>query len=72
MRRVLKWIFVPLAIVLLLIAAAISIGVWLLSPDELTPMMSEYSSKYLDANVTAGKVELSFWSTFPKVSLKVD
>ncbi|MDE6459303.1 MAG: AsmA family protein, partial [Paramuribaculum sp.] len=72
LRRVLKWIFVPLAIVLLLIAAAISIGVWLLSPDELTPMMSEYSSKYLDANVTAGKVELSFWSTFPKVSLKVD
>ncbi|MDE6050037.1 MAG: hypothetical protein K2G09_10155 [Paramuribaculum sp.] len=71
-RKILKWVFVPIAILLLLVAAVISIGVWMLSPDELTPMVSKYSSRYLDADVTAGKVELSFWSTFPKVSLEVD
>lgn len=71
-RRVLKWVLISIGIVLFLLTALISIGVWLLSPDELTPMVSQYSSKYLNANVTASKVELSFWSTFPKVSLKVD
>ena len=47
-------------------------AVWLLTPESLTPMVSEYSSRYLDADVTAGRVELKFWSTFPKVSVDVE
>lgn len=71
-RRILKWILVSVGALLLLGVAAVGVAVWMLSPDELTPMVSKYSSSYLNAQVTAGKVELKFWSTFPKVSLEVD
>lgn len=71
-RKVLKWVLIPVGILVLLVVAVIGVGVWMLSSEELTPMVSKYSSKYLDADVTAKKVELSFWSTFPKVSLEVD
>lgn len=71
-RRCLKWVLIIFGSLLLLAVAAVGVGVWLLSPEALTPMVSKYSSNYLDADVTAGKVELTFWSTFPKVSLEVD
>lgn len=71
-RKILKWVLIPVGILVLLAAIVVSVGMWMLSSKELTPMVSEYSSRYLDADVTAGKVELSFWSTFPKVSLDVE
>lgn len=71
-KRIAKWLCITLGSLVILAAIAIGVGLWLLTPEALTPMVSKYSSNYLDAEVTAGKVELSFWSTFPKVSLDIE
>lgn len=70
-KRIVKWVCITLGAIVLLVAIALGIGLWMLTPEALTPMVSKYSSNYLDADVTADKVELSFWSTFPKVSLDI-
>ncbi len=71
-RRTIRFIIITALCVVGILVLLIGGAVWLLTPDSLTPMVSEYSSRYLDADVTAGKVELKFWSTFPKVSVDVE
>ena len=71
-QRIVKRFLISAGAILLLVTAAVGVAVWMLSPEELTPMVSRYSSHYLNADVSAEKVELKFWSTFPKVSLDVE
>lgn len=71
-QRTVRFVIITALCVVGLLVLLIGGAVWLLTPESLTPMVSEYSSRYLDADVTAGKVQLKFWSTFPKVSLDVE
>lgn len=71
-RKVLKTILIVLLSLMALVIIAIGVGVYMLTPEALTPMVSKYSSEFLDADVSAKKVELSFWRTFPKVSLEIE
>lgn len=71
-RRIVRWTIIGISAVMLLCVAAVGTAVYLLTPDALTPMVSKYSRDYLDAEVTARKVELKFWSTFPKVWLDIE
>ncbi|MBR6746696.1 MAG: hypothetical protein IKL83_04895, partial [Muribaculaceae bacterium] len=50
----------------------ISSVVWILSPERLTPIAERMASKTLNAEVTLDRVELTFWSSFPKVKVEVD
>lgn len=70
--RFVKWLFVAAFAVLLLLVLLITGVVWTLTPDRLTPLVNRYASEYLMADVDAKRVELSFWSTFPKFSVEVD
>lgn len=71
-RRLLKWVGITLLTVALLLALAISAVVFYLSPERLTPLVNRYASEYLRADVNAGRVELTFWSTFPRLNLEVE
>ena len=71
-RRALKWTAVAAGSLVALAVVATAVAVWVLSPETLTPMVEKYSSDYLDAKVTARRVELTFWKTFPKVQVDVE
>lgn len=70
-RRIVKWVLISLAAVFLLVLATLTIAVSYLSPERLTPIVTEQANKYLDADVSIGRVELSFWSTFPRFEVDV-
>lgn len=70
--RLIKWALISIIGLLLLIAGCISLVVWTLTPDRLTPLINKYASEYLIADVDAKRVELTFWSTFPHLSVQVD
>lgn len=69
--KVLKIVFGTVAALLLLLLLSIGGAVWVLTPERLTPMVCGYATDYLDAEVKADKVELTFWSTFPRLTVEV-
>ncbi len=70
--RALKLALIVAVAVAALIMLAIGVAVWTLTPDRLTPLVGKYASRYLNADVSADRVELTYWSTFPTVSLEVE
>lgn len=69
--RILKIAGFTLLGLLLLVTAAVSAFVWILTPDRLTPIVERTASENLNATVSADRVELSFWSTFPNLTVDV-
>lgn len=51
--------------VVLFLALVITLVVWILTPERLTPLIEKYGSEYLTADVRLGRAELTFWSSFP-------
>lgn len=70
--RILKWTGITCLSLIALVAILISLVVWTLTPERLTPLVNKYASEYLIADVNARRIELTFWSTFPDFSVKVD
>lgn len=68
----LKWAGITLAVAVGLFLLVCSLIVWILTPGRLTPLVGKYASEYLDADVSASRVELTFWKTFPRMRLEVD
>ncbi|MEE0979099.1 MAG: hypothetical protein UH625_06800 [Muribaculaceae bacterium] len=71
-KRILKFLFWLVASVLLIFIVACTLIVWILTPEKLTPMVEDAANDYLNAQVKIQKVELTFWHTFPKLTLDVD
>lgn len=71
LRKTLKVIGLTLLAVILLIVAAITVAVSYLQPEKLTPMVVGYANEYLDADLKADRIEISFWSTFPRFDLDI-
>ncbi len=67
--KILGW---TLAAILLIFIVVCTLIVWILTPAKLTPMVEEYATDFLNAEVKIDRVELSFWSTFPQMTLEVD
>lgn len=70
-QRILKWVLISAAAIIILVLAALTVAVSYLSPERLTPIVAEQANEYLDADVKVGRVELSFWSTFPRFEVDV-
>lgn len=68
-RRILKWSAIILGSLVGLFLLAATLIVWILTPAKLTPLVNRTASKYLNADVSSSRVELTFWSTFPKLTL---
>lgn len=70
--RLLKWAGIALGCLALLMVLLITGVILVLSPDRLTPLASDISSRYLNGVAEARRVELTFWSSFPEVRVEVD
>lgn len=70
--KVLKWAGISVGVLAALFILICTLIVWILTPARLTPLVEEQASKYLDADVKASRIELTFWHTFPKMTVDVD
>ncbi len=69
--RVLKWTACAAGGIMVLLATLLAVAGWYLTPERLTPLVEKYGSEYLHADVSADRVELTIWSSFPQVRLDV-
>lgn len=56
-------------IVVIIVCSAV---VWFLSPERLGPIIERVASNNLNAEVTVGRAELTFWSSFPHIKVELD
>lgn len=70
--KILIWLFSIVVGLAVLIVALIGVVVWYLTPPKITPIAEKFASEYLDAEVKIGRLELTYWSTFPTLKVKVD
>lgn len=72
MPRWLKAVAIAVSCVLAVMALLVTTVVIMLSPERLTQLVEKYSPEYIDGTVTARRIELTFWSTFPRLSVDID
>ncbi|MDE6628644.1 MAG: hypothetical protein K2K36_04670 [Muribaculaceae bacterium] len=70
--RILKWSGIALAAVAGLFLVVCTLAVWILTPPRLTPLVERIASGYMNADLRVQRVELTFWHTFPKLTVDVD
>lgn len=72
MKKVLKWIGISLAGLIVLVAIVLGIAIWyVFTPEKVTPVIRSQAAKYLNCEAQIGEVEPTFFSTFPHFGLKV-
>ncbi len=71
-KCVAKWLLrsVFLLVVLVLLGSSIAIY-FVFSPARLTPMVEKTAAEYLNAQIRFGGIELTFFSTFPDVGVRI-
>lgn len=69
--RILKVTGFTLLALVVFVLGVLTVAVTYLQPERLTPIVEKYANDYLDADVKIGRVELSFWSTFPKFEVDI-
>ena len=73
MKKYLKYFLITFASALLLVFIAISVALWFVfTPEKLTPVVRNQAAKFINCHTEIGRIELSFFSTFPKFGLKAD
>lgn len=70
--RILKWLGITVGVMLALFVLVCTLVVWILTPPRLTPLVERVAGEYVDADLHIGRVELTFWHTFPKMTVDVD
>lgn len=70
--KLILWIVGVAAAVAVILIGLTTLAVWILTPPRLTPLVEKTASSYLDADVTASRVELTYWSSWPKLTVEVD
>ncbi len=72
MKKVLKRIALALAILLFVVFSVIGVALWFVfTPERLTPVVRKQAAQFLTCQSEVERVELTFFSTFPKFGLKV-
>ena len=73
LKKAFKITLISLASLLGLCIVAMALVLWVVfTPSRLTPIVEDAANSYLDADVRVGKVDLVFFSTFPRFTLKID
>ena len=73
MKKALKIFAVALSSIIGLVLLVIGLALWVVfTPERLTPIVREVASEYVQCEHTIGKVELTFFSTFPRFGLCID
>ena len=71
LRRTVKTVFWTVFSLVALVALALGLVVWILTPEKLTPIVERVANEYLNAEVSIGRVELTVWKTFPMASVDI-
>ena len=73
MKKALKIAGIALGSIIGVVVLAIGAAVWMVfTPERLTPIVREVASEYVKCDHEIGKVELTFFSTFPHFGLAID
>ena len=73
MKRVLKILGITLGSIVGVVLIAVSLALWVVfTPDRLTPIVRDIAGDYITCEHRIGRVELSFFSTFPEFALQID
>lgn len=73
MKKALKIFGITLGCIILLLAIVIGSALWVVfTPERLTPIMRNVANEYVKCEHHIGKVELTFFSTFPHFGLAID
>lgn len=73
MKKALKIVGIALGSIFILLAVVIGSALWVVfTPERLTPIVREVASEYVKCEHHIGKVELTFFSTFPHFGLAID
>ena len=73
MKKALKIFGITLGCIILLLAIVIGSALWVVfTPERLTPIVRNVAKEYVTCNHHIGKVELTFFSTFPHFGLAID
>ena len=73
MKKAFKIFGITLGSILLLLALLIGSALWVVfTPERLTPIVRDVAKEYVKCEHTIGKVELTFFSTFPHFGLSLD
>ena len=70
-KKIAKVVALAILAVVLLLLAVITVAVNYLRPEKLTPIVERYANEYLNAEVGIDRIDISFWSTFPRFDLDV-
>ncbi|WP_300300170.1 AsmA-like C-terminal region-containing protein [uncultured Muribaculum sp.] len=72
LKKILKWTAWIVGTFTVLLLAALTLLVWIMTPARLTPIVERVANDALDARVDIGRVELTLWHTFPHLTVDVD
>ncbi len=72
MKKALKIAGWTILSIIALIVIVITIAVWYLTPQKLTPIVEREATALINGRVEVSKVELTFWKSFPRLELDVD
>ena len=73
MRKFLKIASITLASLLGLILVAVGVLVyWVSTPERLTPVVRDLADEFITCDYEIGRVDLTFFSTFPEFGLRAD
>lgn len=73
MKKALKIVGITLGSIFILLVVVIGSALWVVfTPERLTPIVREVASEYVKCDHEIGKVELTFFSTFPHFGLAID
>ena len=71
-RKTVRIVLISLLSLLLLFTITMAVVVNIvLTPSKITPLIEKIANEQLEAEVRVGKVELTFFSTYPRVELEV-
>ena len=73
MKKALKILGSTLGSMIGVVLLVIGLAIWVVfTPERLTPIVREVASEYVQCEHEIGKVELTFFSTFPRFGLSID
>ena len=72
MWRLLKYFFISLLVLVILVCASIGIVLnFIFTPEKLTPIVEKSANEFLNAEVHFDAIKLTFFSTFPEFGLEM-
>lgn len=72
LKKPIKITLITIASLIGLCLVAVSVAVWVIfTPSKMTPIVENAANSYLDADVRIGEVDLEFFSSFPRLTLRI-